>query len=80
MCNELVINGRLIAKGCQNVASYCAPQSRTIIGLDTVQCPNDGASNVQSPASASFSSTDKSIARVIKISYIKRKDSIEIYS
>lgn len=77
MCNELVINGRLIAKGCQNVGRYCSPISTTVVGIDTARCPNVGASTVS--FSESFSSTDKSIARVIKIQYIKRKDDIEIY-
>lgn len=78
MCNELVINGQLIATGCFNVGRYCTPQSTTVIGLDTVRCPNFGASTVS--FNQTFSSTDKSIARVIKIEYIKRKESIELYT
>jgi hypothetical protein len=76
-CNELVIDGRLIAKGCMNVGPYCTPRSTVIVGINTIKCPNNGASTVS--FSENFSSTDKSIARVIRVQYIKRKTSIDLY-
>lgn len=76
-CNELVIDGRVIARGCMNVAPYCTPQSRVVVGIDTIKCPNNGATNVS--FNQTFASTDKSIARVIKVQYIKRKESINLY-